>query len=319
MPLAGFPGLATEETSEKTPATARTRDATDRKPAAGVVDPAATWHPALPVSVVTSTIAAPFTGIGAWLARETRAACELAALFTQVLLLAVRPSSWTRPVRTVLLRQIYFTGAQALTLAGILAVLVGMAVVLQARVWLAEVGQSALMGPLLTSVIVRELGPLLVSMLVLMRSGSAIATELGTMTVNREVRLIASLGIDPIRYLVLPRVVGFVVSVLCLDVLFTFTAFATGYLASLLTSLQAADPLRFTADVLAALRLADVLSPLLKCTLTPALIAAICCHAGLSCGQASTEVPKAATRALSGATIALFSVSVAVSAASYLL
>lgn len=271
------------------------------------------------MSSVTSTIAAPITGLASWLAREARAGCELAALITQVSLLALRPGSWTRPVRTVLWRQVYFTGAQALPLAGILAVLVGVAVVLQARVWLSEVGQSALMGPLLMSVIVRELGPLLVGMLVVMRSGSAIATELGNMTVNREIRLLATLGVDPIRYLALPRLVGFVVSVACLDVLFTVTAFATGYFASLLTSLHAADPLRFTTDVLASLRLADVISPLLKCTLAPLLIGAICCHAGLTCGGASTEVPKAATRALSGAMIALFGVCVAISAASYLL
>lgn len=220
-------------------------------------------------------------------------------------------------MRTVLWRQIYFTGVQALALAGVVAMLVGFAVVLQARIWLTELGQSAFLGPILVKVIVRELAPLLVGVIVIMRSGSAIATELGSMTVRGEVRLLQTLGIDPLRYLVLPRIAGLVVAVVCLNILFTVTAFATGYLASLLTSVQAADPLDFTSDVLVSLRAVDVASPFAKSVLAPLAIGAICCHVGLACGGASTEIPKAATRALASSMIVLFTVCVLVSAVSY--
>ncbi len=252
-----------------------------------------------------------------WLAREVRDVAYLTALATHVATLALRPSSWTRAVRNVLWRQVFFTGAQAMTLAGVVAMLVGVAVVLQARVWLSQVGQTELLGPLLVTVIVRELAPLLVGLIVIMRSGSAMATELGNMTVRREVHLLAALGVDPLRYLVLPRIAGMVVSVVCLDILFTITAFATGYLASLLTALQDAGPLDFIVGVLTPLRWTDVASPLAKSLLAPICVGAVCCHAGLACGSASTEVPKAATRALSGSMIALFLVCVLITALSY--
>ena len=241
------------------------------------------------------------------------------ALALHVLWLGLKPASWTRPVRTVLARQIYFTGAQALRLTGVVAVLVGIAVVLQAQLWLTEVGQTELIGPILVSVIVRELAPLLVCIIVILRSGSAIATELGSMVVHGEVRALQAMGVDPLRYLLLPRMVGLVVSVVCLDVLFTVTAFATGYFASLLSKLQATGPLEFSAGVLASLHLHDVLSPLVKVLAAPLVIGAICCHAGITGGSAPTEVPKAATRALSGSMVALFAISVLVSAVGYAL
>ena len=260
---------------------------------------------------------APFAQASAWLGRSAYRLSSEAALGWHVLRLGLRPGSWTRPVRTVLMRQVYFTGVHALGLASAVAMLVGFAVVLQARIWLTELGQSAFVGPILVRVIVRELAPLLIGMIVIMRSGSAIATELGSMTVRGEIRLLQALGVDPLRYLVLPRIAGLVVSVVCLNVLFTVTAFGTGYFASFLTSMQASDPLDFTADVLASLQVADIASPFAKSVLMPFCIGAICCHAGLACGGASTEVPKAATRALAGAMIALFLICVLVSAVSY--
>ena len=266
---------------------------------------------------VLAVLLAPVTSVGAHLVRAAHAASYRTALGTHVVLSGLRPASWTRAVRTVLWRQIYFTGAQAMALAFVVAMLVGVAVVLQARVWLTEVGQSALLGPILVAVIVRELAPLLVGVIVIMRSGSAIATELGNMTVQGEVRLLMALGIDPLRYLVLPRVAGLVVAFVCLDVLFTVAAFATGYFASLLTSIQAADLFDFTTDVLESLRAVDVLNPIAKSLLAPLVIGTICCHAGLACGSASTEVPKAGTRALAGSMIALFTVCVLITAMSY--
>lgn len=272
-----------------------------------------------PARALAAMLLAPLTAVTAWVVHEVRFATHLTALLVHVLGLAVRPGSWTRAVRIVLWRQIYFTGAQALPLCGIVAMTVGIAVVLQAKLWLTEVGQSELLGPILVSVIVRELAPVLVCVIVILRSGSAIATELGSMAVHGEFRLLRGLGLDPLRYLLMPRIVAFVISVLCLDIVFTVTAFATGYFASLLTAIQATEPLTFALDVLESLRPADLVSPLAKCVLGPLVIAGTCCAAGLLEGAARTEIPKAATRALSAATTGLFVLCVLVSAASYLL
>src|SRR5262249_36849962 len=87
----------------------------------------------------------------------------LAGLTYAVLLAMLRPSTWRGPVREVLVRQVYFTGVQALGSVAWVAILVGLGVVLQTRLWLSQFGQTALLGPVLVVVVVRELSPLLVN------------------------------------------------------------------------------------------------------------------------------------------------------------
>ena len=76
---------------------------------------------------------------------------------------------------------------------------------------LGQVGAFDLIGRLIVIVIVRELGPILTALAVVGRSGTAITAELATNTVLKEVRALEEMGIDPYRYLVLPRLIGCIV------------------------------------------------------------------------------------------------------------
>ena len=105
---------------------------------------------------------------------------ETASAVASALWLALHPSTWARPTRDVLSRQILFTGVDALGFTALIAVLVGLSVVLQAQLWLGKLGQSELLGPMLVTVLVREVCPLMANFIVIGRSGTAIATEMAT-------------------------------------------------------------------------------------------------------------------------------------------
>ena len=80
-------------------------------------------------------------------------------------------------------------------LSGGVAVFVGITVVVQLVFWVGEAGQSQMLGPLLVAVVARELGPVLINLVVIVRSGSAMATELGVMKISGEVRALEAQGI----------------------------------------------------------------------------------------------------------------------------
>ena len=242
----------------------------------------------------------------------------ITAIVATVVAKSLRPSSWPLTTRNVLARQVLFTGFDALRFVGFVAIMIGLAVVVQAQLWLNKVGQSELLGPILVAVVVRELAPLLTNVIVIARSGTAISTELGNMNVSGEVHVLDSLGLDPFMYLLMPRVLGVAISVFCLTVFFIFMAFLSGYLAGMLLSISSGQPSVFFGSVLNALQPADVVNLLVK-TLVPGLLTgAICANEGFGVHVSITEVPQATTRAVVRSITTLFIVSGITSALTYI-
>ncbi len=195
-----------------------------------------------------------------------------AAVIGTVLCVCLRPRCWGRPVRTALARQILAIGVEPLWFVGAVAVFVGISVVVQISFWAGEAGQSQLLGPLLVAVVARELGPLLINLIVIVRSGSAMTTELGVLTITGEVRALETQGNDPFPRLVMPRVLGTAVSTICLTVVFILVAFASGYWFAAWTGKGSRDSLLFADTVSRAVQPKDVFNILAKCLL-PALFA----------------------------------------------
>lgn len=243
---------------------------------------------------------------------------HVAAVAWTVVTASLRGAHWTRATRNVLARQILFTGVDAVRFVGMIALLVGTSVVLQTQVWLSKFGQSALVGPLLVAVIIREVGPLLVNFVVIGRSGTAISSELAVMRVAGEVRLLDGQGLDPLLYLVMPRAIGMALSVFCLTLLFIVISFVSGYASGLLFGMNVGAPSVFAHSVFAAIRPADVLNVLAK-TFIPGLVTGtICCIEGLNVRGALTDVPQAATRGVMRSVAAMFVISALVSILTYL-
>ncbi|NCC52057.1 MAG: ABC transporter permease [Spartobacteria bacterium] len=242
----------------------------------------------------------------------------LVALLVTVAWLALHPRYWRATVRDVLVRQVLFTGVEAVRFISLIALLVGMSIVLQAQLWLTKFGQSALLGPLLVAVIIREVGPLLTNFVVIGRSGAAIAAELGNMRVSGEVRVLDAQGLDPLPYLVLPRVVGMGISVFCLTLVFIGVSLFSGYVSGMLLGVTTVSPGMFTTSVFKAVSPSDVVNVIAKTLIPGMLTGAICCQEGLSVERSITEVPQATTRGLVRSVMALFITSALVSLLTYM-
>ena len=228
------------------------------------------------------------------------------------------PRYWTQTVRNVLARQILFTGYQATKFVSILAFLVGVSVVVQVQLFTTALGQKDYLGPILVIFIFRELGPLLVSFMIIARSGTAMASELATMRVTNETHVLDAQGIDPFIYLVMPRVVGAAISVFCLTVIFIFVSMASGFFIAILLGINTGTPWLFIDSIFKVLIPADVINLLAKTLIPGALMGAICCIEGLKVRGLSTEVPQAASRAVVKSIMALFFTSALISVLMYI-
>ncbi len=256
--------------------------------------------------------------IGGFVVERVRSVAYLTGVVAAALWVALRPRHWPQTVRNVLARQVLFTGVEAVRFIALIALLVGVSIVVQVHMLLTRVGQSEMLGPILVAVIIRELGPLLTNFVVIGRSGAAVTTELGNMKVNGEIRLLDAQGLDPFTYLVLPRMMGMMLSVFSLTVVFIVVAFASGFVSGVLMGANTGTPALFADSVMGAVTPADVFSLLAKTLIPGLLTGAICCTEGMSIEGAVTEVPQATTRSLVRSVAALFIVSALISVFVYL-
>lgn len=259
-----------------------------------------------------------FGRLGATVIERLAGVVYLASLMWAVLGLCIRPSRWRRTSRKVFAHKLLEMGVNTIAPLGLVAFLVGILVVMQAQLWLGKVGQTQWLGPLLVVVVVRELAPLLTNLVMILRAGSEVTVELANMTLAGQVRMLDAQGIDPMVYLVMPRVAAMVVSTFCLMLLFIIFSFVSGYLCSFALGFRVAAPEIFLNQVLRALQSRDVLNLLARGLIPPTLTALICCSQGLSVPKASTAVPLATRRALSRSVVGLFLVSVPASLITYL-
>ena len=196
----------------------------------------------------------------------------------------------------VVMKQIYFTGVQGLPLIGMLALLTGFLAILQGVSQLSKLGGGEMLGNLLVIVIIRELGPMITALVIIARSGTAIASEVGNMKVNSEIILLESVGINPLSYIVFPRILGGLISVLCLAFFFCIVALFGGYF---LVNFVHPISFDFYSDSLAfAVTRTDVCLFLLKNIFSGLIIFSVSCYQGLRVKESFTEVPQMTTRAV---------------------
>ncbi len=213
-------------------------------------------------------------------------------------------------------RQMLFTGIDALPVITVMALLLGWVVIIQAGTQLPKVGAERLIGQILVVTIVRELAPLLTAFVIIGRSGSAVATELGYMRVNQELAALEVMGIPLGRFLLAPRVIGFWLATLCLTIYFAVIAILGGFA---LAAAMLTVPFRvFVESLQAALSLADLEMILIKCSLFGLVIAGIACLHGLRVQRSYTEIPQQTTQAIIYAVMVCFALNLVVTVLFYL-
>jgi phospholipid/cholesterol/gamma-HCH transport system permease protein len=241
-----------------------------------------------------------------------------AAVIGTTLYLAVLPRSWRRTARMLFARQVLEVGVEPILFVAAVAAFVGVSVVVQLAFWTGHAGQAQLLGPLLVAVVARELGPMLTNIIVIARSSSAMAAELGLMRANGGVRAMEAKGEDPFVYLVMPRVLGLAVSTFCLALLFILLALASGYFFGAWLGTGSRDVWYFTETVLNALHPEDMVAIGAKSILPALFTGATCCIGGLGVGDSILNIPRSTQRALTRSIAGLFIISVVVSFLTYL-
>jgi len=254
---------------------------------------------------MTSELGVPFPErVGAFMLRRGQFFVTITRLILQSIVSLVSPPSLGNPaIRTVLHKQLYFTGLEAAKIIVLVAVILGTVIVSQV-IGLVGGGNGSLTGKVLVWVVFLELGPLLTAMIVIARSGTAIAAELGSMKINGEIAALERMGIHPERYLLLPRVVGVTASVIFLTIYFVLTSFVGGFL---IVSFGHHIPYdQFIQGIVASLGLREVAVLTAKAVAFGFIIPLICCNAGMSVGTSATEIPQAATRAVISSLFSVF-------------
>jgi phospholipid/cholesterol/gamma-HCH transport system permease protein len=257
-------------------------------------------------------------GVGEVTCQSYRDLQYLAAVLGTTLLLGAQPRQWRRTVRKVFAKQLLHFGVKSVPFILVLAVLVGISIVVQLEVWTGKLGQSQKLGPLLVAVVARELAPLFANFVLIVHGGSAIATELGLMKAGGEVRVLEAQGIEPLPFLVMPRVLALAASAFCLTVIFVVAAFASGFGFGAVIGHTNSEPSLFITSVFKAVRPFDAIGLHVKCLLPALLTGVICCTEGLSVGSSVTDVPLAVKKALARSLGALFLTSVVVSFLAYM-
>jgi len=196
----------------------------------------------------------------------------------------------------VLIMQILFTGFEALTISAVMAVAIGAAINVIGSSLLPQFGQSQLMYTILIIVITKELGPLLTAFVITARSGTAIATELGTMVVHHEIEAYLATGLNPISYLVVPRFIGVVTSMVILTLYFNFFGLLGSFLV--VEVIKPIPIMEYLTNLLGALKLGDLLWGIAKAFVFGVVVSVVSTYQGFSVNRASTEIPVAGIRAV---------------------
>ncbi|MBN2158470.1 MAG: ABC transporter permease [Spirochaetes bacterium] len=219
-----------------------------------------------------------------------------------------------RSIYAIILRQTVFTGIDALPFVIIVAVLVGGVVIIQGMTNLPRFGIEGYFGNLLVIIIARELGPLVTALIVISRSGTAVATEIATQKWSREILSLEIAGIDPRLYIVFPRIVASTLSVFSLILFFDIVAFMGGYIISLTSIYVPVDT--FFQNLAASFTLTDLLSTVIKSILFGVLIPLIACYYGMM-PRSKFEIPIFVSRAVSRTLFFVIVLNVIVSASFY--
>lgn len=200
-------------------------------------------------------------------------------------------------MRPLMLAHVARSGLLLLPITTFLAIALGLLVIGQTVSLLSRVGANNLLGAVMVTVVVRELGPLLAALLVLCRTGAANVVELGTARALGEVEALEVLGIDPIHYLVVPRVIGMALGIFSLTVYLILGALLSGYVWAFVQDV----PLRpgdYFRQLAGALRGLDFALLTLKTALFGAVIAIVTCYHGLAQPLTIGEVSRSTVRAI---------------------
>ena len=221
----------------------------------------------------------------------------LASLIGRAVYYAVAGPFQGRPLRwRAVISQATEAGVRALPILSLITFFIGLILALQSGYELRKLGALSYVASAVAISVTRELGPLITAILVIGRSGSAFAAEIGTMRVTEEIDALETMAIEPVDFLVTPKLLAMILMMPCL----TIWANGMGILGGSLFGVTQADYTwaRYMRSSLDALLLRDIGIGLIKSVMFGIAITAVGCYEGLSTTGGAEEIGRSTTQAV---------------------
>ena len=179
-------------------------------------------------------------------------------------------------VKTV--QQVYFIGVKSILIILLISLFTGMVLGLQGYYSLVKFGSEGFLGAAVALSLIRELGPVLTAIMVIGRAGSSMAAEIGVMRISEQIDALETMGINPVRFLVGPRILASIISFPILTAFFDIVGMVGGYLTGVI--LLGINPGTYIDGILNAVVMQDITGGFAKSLVFAVLIAMVCCYQG---------------------------------------
>jgi phospholipid/cholesterol/gamma-HCH transport system permease protein len=184
-----------------------------------------------------------------------------------------------RPFRIFkIVAQIYFIGTKSLFVICLTATFTGMVLGLQGYYTLVQFGSEGLLGTAVALSLIRELGPVLAAIMVTARAGSSMAAEIGIMRISEQIDALKTMDINPIKFMVSPRIAAAVISLPLLTAIFDVVGIIGGYISG--TLLLGINSAAYFSRVESSVLMQDITGGFIKSIVFAFLITTICCFQG---------------------------------------
>jgi phospholipid/cholesterol/gamma-HCH transport system permease protein len=194
------------------------------------------------------------------------------------------------------LKQIWFIGFQSTLVIFMTGAFTGMVLGLQGFYTLNRFGSAALLGPMVALSLIRELGPVLSALMVTGRAGSAMTAEIGIMRTSEQIDAIELMGLNPYRYLVVPKFVAGIIALPLLTAIFDVVGILGGFLVG--GKLLGLGEGTYFGEMANYLDMTDVAVGIYKSLSFGVVVTWVCCYKGFHSGFGAEGVSKATTQAV---------------------
>jgi phospholipid/cholesterol/gamma-HCH transport system permease protein len=179
---------------------------------------------------------------------------------------------------SMIAQQVYSIGAGSTTIVLLVGLFTGMVMGLQLFYTLVKFGSTGVLGSAIALSLIRELGPVLTAIMITARAGSAMAAEIGVLRISEQIDALQTMRIDPVRYLISPRLAASLISFPLLtaffDLIGIFGAYATGVV------LMGLDAGTFFYRVQSSVEIQDITGGFVKAVVFAVIVATVCCFQG---------------------------------------
>ncbi|HYR03199.1 MAG TPA: ABC transporter permease [Syntrophobacteria bacterium] len=217
----------------------------------------------------------------------------------QMVMMLVSAMTWLPrpPLKLPLIfKQMEFVGVNSTTVVMLTGASTGAVLALQTYYGFSKFNAETMVGAIVTLSMTRELGPVLTALMVTARAGSGMATELGTMRVTEQIDALEVMAANPIKHLVVPRLVASVLMLPILTVISVFVGVFGGYMVGV--NLLHINPGLFMSKVYEIVELSDLLNGLVKSACFGLILSLVGCYKGFATTGGAEGVGRAATEAV---------------------